>query len=178
MLLWAQLRGNTQNAIKIPSNALVRSEGAGSPAVVRETSSSATVDGRQSLGILAVNLATQVAVRKAKEQGMAIVTTSNTSSTTGALGCGWICYAAREIVAGVCTSSGGSAPPWYAHACRYWAEQIAGQGLIGLVLCQSPEYVAPHGSSEAIYGTNPIAVGIPGAEGPLLMDLATSAASW
>ena len=63
-------------------------------------------------------------------------------------------------------------------ACRYWAEQIAGHGLIGLVLCQSPEYVAPHGSSEPIFGTNPIAVGIPAAEGPLVMDLATSAASW
>ena len=87
MLLWAQLRGNTQNAIKIPSNALVRTEGASSPAVVRETASSAAVDGHQSLGMLAVNLATQVAVQKAKEQGMAVVTVSNTSSTTGALGC-------------------------------------------------------------------------------------------
>lgn len=72
----------------------------------------------------------------------------------------------------------GGRNPWWEHACRYWAEQIAGHGMIGLVLSQSPEYVAPHGSSEAIFGTNPIAVGIPAAEGPLIMDLATSASSW
>jgi len=29
---------------------------------------------------------------------------------------------------------------------------------VGVVLSQSPEYVAPHGSSQALFGTNPIAV--------------------
>ena len=63
---------------------------------------------------------------------------------------------------------------------RYWVEQIAQQGLVGLVMCQSPEYVAPHGSSEAVFGTNPVALGVPsGAQAPpLVIDLATSAASW
>lgn len=32
---------------------------------------------------------------------------------------------------------------------------------MGIVLSQSAEYVAPHGSAEAIYGTNPVAFGIP-----------------
>ena len=43
--------------------------------------------------------------------------------------------------------------------CRFWAEKIAAAGLVGIVLSQSAEYVAPHGSSQAIFGTNPIAVG-------------------
>ena len=42
---------------------------------------------------------------------------------------------------------------------RFWAERIAQAGCVGLVLSQSPEYVAPHGAREAILGTNPIAVG-------------------
>lgn len=58
---------------------------------------------------------------------------------------------------------------------RYWARQLAEEGLIGIVLSQSPEYVAPHGSSEAVFGTNPIGVGVPADGGPLVLDMATSA---
>ena len=61
---------------------------------------------------------------------------------------------------------------------RYWVESIARQGLIGVAMSQSPEYVAPHGSTEAIFGTNPIAVGVPTSEDPLVMDLSTAAAAW
>ncbi len=60
----------------------------------------------------------------------------------------------------------------------HWVEQIADAGFVGAILCQSPEYVAPHGSTEAVFGTNPIAVACPSAEGPLVIDLATSAQSW
>ena len=35
------------------------------------------------------------------------------------------------------------------------------KGLIGMVLAQSPEFVAPHGAKEAVFGTNPIAISIP-----------------
>ena len=34
--------------------------------------------------------------------------------------------------------------------------QLAQRGLIGVALAQSPEYVAPHGAAQALYGTNPI----------------------
>lgn len=57
--------------------------------------------------------------------------------------------------------------------------QLARRDLIGIVLSQSPEYVAPHGSSEAIFGTNPIAIGVPTpGEQPLVLDMATSAWAW
>jgi len=56
-------------------------------------------------------------------------------------------------------------------------EAIARKGLIGVAMSQSPEYVAPHGTTEAIFGTNPIAVGVPTSEDPLVMDLSTAAAA-
>jgi LDH2 family malate/lactate/ureidoglycolate dehydrogenase len=46
-------------------------------------------------------------------------------------------------------------------ALGYYAEQVAKQGLIGIVFAQSPEFVAPHGAKQAIFGTNPIAISIP-----------------
>ena len=66
----------------------------------------------------------------------------------------------------------------YSWMCRYWVEAIARQGLIGVAMSQSPEYVAPHGTTEPIFGTNPIAIGVPMAEHPLIMDLSTAAAAW
>lgn len=46
-------------------------------------------------------------------------------------------------------------------------------------MSQSPEFVAPHGANEAVFGTNPIAVSIPRADGPpLIIDVATSAVAW
>ena len=61
---------------------------------------------------------------------------------------------------------------------RYWAKQLADKGMIGIVLSQSPEYVTPHGATEAIFGTNPFAVGVPSENGSVVVDMATSAASW
>lgn len=63
-------------------------------------------------------------------------------------------------------------------SCRYWAKQLAEQGLVGIVLSQSPEYVTPHGATEPIFGTNPFAIGVPSEQGSVVVDMATSAISW
>ena len=62
--------------------------------------------------------------------------------------------------------------------CRYWARKLAEADLVGIVLSQSPEYVTPHGATEAIFGTNPFAIGVPSEDEPVVVDMATSAASW
>lgn len=46
-------------------------------------------------------------------------------------------------------------------AIGYFGREIANGGLIGIVLSQSAELVAPFGSYEPIFGTNPFAIGIP-----------------
>ena len=49
------------------------------------------------------------------------------------------------------------------------------QGVIGIALANSPEFVAAAPGGKACFGTNPIAFGIPSSSGPLCFDMATSA---
>ena len=63
-------------------------------------------------------------------------------------------------------------------ALGYWAKQIAQQGLIGFVFAGSPETVSMFGSYEPIFGTNPMAVGIPSEGDPFVLDFATAAMAY
>ncbi|KAK3239986.1 hypothetical protein CYMTET_50124, partial [Cymbomonas tetramitiformis] len=63
-------------------------------------------------------------------------------------------------------------------ALGFYAEKVAQQGYIAVVLAQSPEFVAPHGAKQPIFGTNPIGVGIPTNGRPVVLDMATSAYSY
>lgn len=86
VLLWAELRGNSQGVMKIPAGALVRSDNARPLKVVHESTISASIDGGQQLGMLILHSATTLAISKAKLGGVGLVGTFNTSSSTGALG--------------------------------------------------------------------------------------------
>ena len=60
--------------------------------------------------------------------------------------------------------------------CRYYVGKIAEQGLLGFAMATSPEFVAPFGAKQPVFGTNPIACAIPTPSGePLVVDMATSA---
>ncbi|MBV9105543.1 MAG: Ldh family oxidoreductase [Verrucomicrobia bacterium] len=67
-----------------------------------------------------------------------------------------------------------SSPPGTGPA-GYYAEKIAREGFIGIVFCGSSKMVAPSGSSERAFGSNPIAIGIPTGREPMVLDMATSA---
>lgn len=63
-------------------------------------------------------------------------------------------------------------------ALGYYAATIAKQGLIGFAFAGSPPTVAPHGSYEALYGTNPLAIGVPADPEPIVLDMATAAMAY
>lgn len=59
-----------------------------------------------------------------------------------------------------------------------YAERLAARGLIGLVMTSGPPLVHPHGGTERIMSTNPLAFAFPRAGGdPFVHDMATSAYS-
>ncbi|WP_210530356.1 Ldh family oxidoreductase [Rubellimicrobium arenae] len=56
----------------------------------------------------------------------------------------------------------------------YYAEQAATRGLIALVTCNSEALVHPFGGTQAMLGTNPLAIGLPTGGAPFVLDMATS----
>ncbi|MEI8067781.1 MAG: Ldh family oxidoreductase [Candidatus Shapirobacteria bacterium] len=63
-------------------------------------------------------------------------------------------------------------------AIGYYANEIAKQGLIGFVFAGSPETVNTHGSFEPIFGTNPLAIGMPSDGDPVVLDMATASMAY
>jgi LDH2 family malate/lactate/ureidoglycolate dehydrogenase len=57
-------------------------------------------------------------------------------------------------------------------AAAWWAQQIAQSGYIGLVLCNASPAVAPWQGRDPRWGTNPLAMALPG--GRWLLDMATT----
>jgi len=60
-----------------------------------------------------------------------------------------------------------------------YARRLAMRGLVGMVMASAPanEAVAPHGGKAPRYSTNPLAMGIPAPDHPILIDTSTSSAS-
>lgn len=146
ILMYAQLRGNNQGLVKLIGKGIPKSHEAADVQVTKETKLSAMIDGGKNMGMVAMKLAMEMAITKAREHGFGIVGTYNTYSSTGALG--------------------------------YYATEIAKQGLIGFAFAGSPPTVAPYGSNEALYGTNPLAIGVPADPEPVTLDMATAAMAY
>lgn len=63
-------------------------------------------------------------------------------------------------------------------AASYYSWLAVRAGFIGLTMCNAGPAVAPFGGAKAVHGTNPISYGLPGGkEGPIILDIATSAAA-
>ena len=63
-------------------------------------------------------------------------------------------------------------------AIGYVASELARRGFICFVFGRSPERVAMHGSYEPVFGTNPLAIGIPTGDDPIVLDMSTAATSY
>ena len=113
--------------------------------IVSETLATAVIDAEQRLGIILGPRAMRLAIEKAKNVGIGVVTMRN-SGHLGAIGHHAMIAAGQDMV-GVC---------------------MGGSGISRLS-------VMPTFSSKAMFGTNPIAVAAPaGKEAPFLFDVATS----
>ena len=142
MLLYAQLRGNSQGVVKLIGKGIPKKRD-GEITIEKETALSARINGNQNQAMLVVKKALEVVLEKAKSNGIGIVGTFNTSTSSGAIG--------------------------------YVASEIARQGMLGLVFASSPPRVAATGSYQPIFGTNPLAIGIPARPDPIILDMSTAA---
>ncbi|HEU0158366.1 MAG TPA: Ldh family oxidoreductase [Hyphomicrobiaceae bacterium] len=64
---------------------------------------------------------------------------------------------------------------WMSGRSAYYVEMIAKAGLVAIHTASSSRLVAPPGGTRAILGTNPIAIAVPSAHGPIVLDMGTSA---
>jgi LDH2 family malate/lactate/ureidoglycolate dehydrogenase len=64
---------------------------------------------------------------------------------------------------------------WMSGRSAYYCEMIARVDLVGIHTASSARGVAPFGGTRAALGTNPIAFGMPSSQGPVVLDMGTSA---
>lgn len=92
IIMYAQLRGNNQNVIKLLGPGMPANPKAGQIGIAKETKLSALIDGGWNQGMVVMSRSCDIAIAKAKEHGFGIVGTRGTNSPTGAIG-----YYARRI---------------------------------------------------------------------------------
>jgi len=146
----AELCGNNQGLVKMYQPSLMApAEGAGKPTIERDTPTSAVVNANQSPGMLAAVTAADLAASK-------VLDSDNNSPIS--------------IVSSYNTSTSSGQLAFY-------VERMAKKGLIGISLANSPEFVAAAAGGKPVFGTNPLAVGIPTTTPgyPFTFDMATSA---
>jgi delta1-piperideine-2-carboxylate reductase len=56
----------------------------------------------------------------------------------------------------------------------YYVERLAEHGWVAFMVNNFPAVVAPHGSSEALFGTNPLSVAMPTTGAPLVVDISAA----
>src|ERR1700722_256707 len=115
------------------------------PAIVRETESSALVDGGNTIGYIAAFRGAEIAASKAKANGISIVGVYNSF------------YSGRNA--------------WF-------VKNIFKHDLVPIHTCSASPRVLPPGSRAPLLGTNPIAIGFPSTNGPVVWDIGTASVMW
>ena len=146
VLVWAELRGNSQGLGKIPAKAVAPHPDAGEIVITRRSAVVTQIEANLNLGMVVMDRAVDEAIRSARSNGIGVVGTRGTTTSTGAIG--------------------------------YFSERAANAGFLCMIYGGTPKAVAPFGSVDAIFGTNPISFAIPTTDKPLVVDMGTSAETW
>jgi delta1-piperideine-2-carboxylate reductase len=89
-----------------------------------------------------------------------------------------VAYRATEIAVAKAKASGismvGADGTWYTGMLSYFAEMAAAEGLLTMIASNASPWVAPHGSVDGRFGTNPICFGFPSTGDPVIWDIGTS----
>lgn len=143
ILSYAQWRGNVQSLLQIVGPGIPDYAAKGAVTVVKDTSLSCMLDGKNNIGLWVMEKSMEAVLQKASTHGFGISGSFNT------------------------------APPGTA-AIGYYVRRIAEQGLIAFAFSGSSKKVAPFGGYQPLFGSNPIGVGLPCTEMPIVIDMATS----
>ncbi len=143
VLLYAELRDNSQGLVKIVEGVVAPVPGAGPIEVEQKAPGMVRINGNQNVGMVVATRAAREAAALARANGIGVAGTWNVSTSTGAIGC--------------------------------YAEKMASEGLIGIVMCGSPKVMAMAGGIDPVFGTNPVAIAAPTGAEPIVLDMATSA---
>lgn len=68
----------------------------------------------------------------------------------------------------------GANQTWYTGMFSYYLERVTEAGFVGMAAGSGGQIVAPHGASQARFGTNPIAFGFPSTDSPVIWDIGTA----
>jgi LDH2 family malate/lactate/ureidoglycolate dehydrogenase len=129
----AELCGNNQGLVKMyQPEMMVPAPNSGKPVVERDSPSSAVINANQAPGMLAAVRAADLAVEKTKSDKNINIAIVSSYNTS--------------------TSSGQLA---------FYVERMARQDVIGIAMANSPEFVAAAKGGKRVFGTNPLAVGVP-----------------
>ncbi len=109
--------------------------------VTRETPVSAFIEGGDQAGYLVAHRATELAVERAKKNGIGIAGANDT---------------------------------WYTGMFSHYLEMAAREDLVSMAVGNAYPRVAPYGSTEGRFGTNPIAFGFPSNGDPIIWDIGTA----
>ena len=104
MLMYAQLRGNDQGIVKLIGDGIPKNRFSKEPAIEKETPTTAIINANLSMEAIAMELAVDIAAKKAKIMGIAIVGVHSGDGSSGAIGY-WSRKVAEEGLIGIAMSS-------------------------------------------------------------------------
>jgi LDH2 family malate/lactate/ureidoglycolate dehydrogenase len=91
----------------------------------------------------------------------------------------YVLHEATQIAIGIAKTNGiavvGVTNTWVSGRSAHYVEMVAKEDLACIHMLSSSRAVAPLGGIAPVFGTNPIAFGLPSTRGPIIFDMGTSA---